>query len=247
MIPYRLAVLTDIHIDDKENLRYGIDTKSNLLLLFKDIKKQQIRHIIITGDLCYNTPKISTYKWIKEQLELHGFDYNIIPGNHDSANMVKEVFKMKQSFFSLNEWGKKVLFLDTSNNTLPQEQQDWIHSELKDVTKEIIIFMHHPPMLMDSLFMDTRYPLRNIDETQNLFQSINKKLTIFCGHYHSEIKKEYKNQEIYLGPSNIFQIDRKQPEFKIESYNPGWRYLEFEKNTIINIVNSINIGRDNEK
>ncbi len=245
MIPYRVAVITDIHIDNDEELRYNISTKSNLLKLFQDIKSSNINFIIITGDLCYNVPKIYIYKWIKEKLDEWGFEYLIIPGNHDNPQMIKEVFNMSTTFYSLKEWNRQVLFLDTYNNRLPIEQQDWIKNEIKNNTDdEIIIFMHHPPVLMGSKFMDTKYPLRNIEQTQELFLNINKKLTIFCGHYHTEIIKEYGNQQIYLTPSNIFQIDRNHLDFTIESYNPGWRYLEFSEKKIITQINYIDIGRD---
>lgn len=244
MIPYRVAIITDLHIDDKEKMNFGINSKSNLLLLLKDIKEQKIHHLIILGDLCNLDPKIYIYKWIRKQLENYSFRYNIIPGNHDDILMIKEVFGIKSSFFSLNEWGRKVLFLNTSDNSLPEEQLNWIKDELKDINKEVVIFMHHPPTLLNCKFMDRKYPLQNIEQTQELFTGLEKELIIFCGHYHDNIRLKYKNQLIFTTPSNVFQIDEIQNDFRIKTYNPGWRFVEFNKGEIDTEVNYIDIGRD---
>ncbi len=244
MIPYRVAIITDLHIDDKDKMNFGIDAKSNLLLLFEDIKKQRIQHIIILGDLCNMDPKIYIYKWIKEQLDIYKFSYNIIAGNHDDILMIKEVFGINSPYFSLNEWGRKVLFLNTSDNSLPTKQLNWIVEELKECDKEIVIFMHHPPTLLNCKMMDRKYPLQNIEATQKIFMGVNRELNIFCGHYHDNIELEYNNQHIYLTPSNVFQIDEMQHDFKIKTFNPGWMFVEFKKNRIETEVNYIDIGRE---
>lgn len=243
MMPYRVAIVTDLHIDNKDKMNFGIDAKSNLLLLLEDIKKQQIQHLIILGDLCNMDPKIYIYKWIKDQLNKYNFTFNIIPGNHDDPLMLKEVFGLKNSFFSMKEWGRKVLFLNTSNNSLPIEQLDWIKNELELCDKEVIIFMHHPPTLLNCNMMDSNYPLQNIDQTQELFMNLGKELTVFCGHYHDEVEFQYNNQHIFLTPSNVFQIDEVIQEFTIKTFNPGWRFVEFKKDIIKTKVNYINIGR----
>jgi Icc protein len=244
MIPYRVAILTDLHVDDKDKMNFGIDAKSNLLLMLQDIKKHRIHHLIITGDLCNMDPKISIYKWIKEQLDNYSFNYNIIPGNHDNFLMIKEVFGNREPYYSLVEWGRKVLFLNTADNTLPTEQLNWLKDELKECKKETIIFMHHPPTLLNCKMMDSKYPLLNIEETQKIFNEINKELIIFCGHYHDEIYFKYKNQEIFVTPSNIFQIDEKTKDFNIKTYNPGWRFVEFQKDKVNTQVFFINLERE---
>jgi Icc protein len=104
--------------------------------------------------------------------------------------------------------------------------------------------MHHPPTLLGCKMMDTKYPLKNIIQTQEIFTGIERNLTIFCGHYHDDLVFKYKNQEIFVSPSNVFQIDEGSVDFRIKTYNPGWRFVELGRDKIITEVNYINIARE---
>lgn len=245
----KVAQITDIHLDKKEYMPFNIDGKDNLIKIFEDIQDHGINHLFITGDICRDVPQLYIYEWLKEILEKYSFTYNIIPGNHDNVLMINQVFdlgdtyKDGQIYFTLPCESRKILFLDTSTNSLSNEQQKWFKKEVEDCNKPIVIFMHHPPTLIGCNFMDSTYPLQNIDEVQEMFQNINSELTIFCGHYHSEKTFKYKNQSIYLTPSTLFQIDDKEEMFKVSSYTPGWRLIEVEEDKIFTVVKNVEIER----
>ncbi|MGL1892520.1 MAG: metallophosphoesterase [Spirochaetaceae bacterium] len=246
----KVAQITDLHIDKKELMPFNTNGKDNLIRIFEDIKKQGIEHLFITGDICLEFPKIYIYEWLKERLEKYNFSYDIIPGNHDNVSMINQIFdlgdtyKDGQIFFTLPSEDYKLIFMDTCPNMLSKKQQSWFKDEVKKSEKPIIVFMHHPPTFLGHNFMDSNFPLQNIDEVQGTFQSVEKELTIFCGHYHADIHIKYKNQNIYLTPSTLFQIDDKEEDFIVSSYIPGWRLIEFKKNSLFTVVKHVNIERD---
>lgn len=246
----KVAQITDLHIDKKELMPFGTDGQDNLIRVFEDIKKNGIEHLLITGDICLEFPKEYIYEWLKERLEKYNFTYNIIPGNHDNVTMINNVFDLKETYkngqiyYTIESNNRKLIFMDTCPNSLSKEQQHWFTKQVEGCTKDIIIFMHHPPTFLGHNFMDTNFPLQNINEVQNIFQNVKKELTIFCGHYHSEKTITFKNQVIYLTPSTLFQIDDKEDDFKVSSYTPGWRLIEFDIDKVFTSVKYVEIDRD---
>jgi len=89
------------------------------------------------------------------------------------------------------------------------------------------VFMHHPPAICGCLFMDTKYPLKNIDEVRKSLKKVPNLHNIFVGHYHTEKFIVQDGKNIHLTPSTMMQIDTRTPNFRMEHVRPGWRIIDW--------------------
>ena len=124
--------------------------------------------------------------------------------------------------------GEFIIFLDTTTGVVSQKQLNWLKEQLAAHQEELIIFMHHPPLIGGVPFMDSKHYLRNMDEVQAVLTAHPYNLTIFTGHYHVEKTIRYKNLEVNITPSCFFQIDQQSREFKVDHYRVGFRKIEVE-------------------
>ena len=74
--------------------------------------------------------------------------------------------------------------------------------------------------------MDTKYPLKNIEEVRETFRSIPNLNNVFVGHYHTEKLIVQDGINIHLTPSTFMQIDTRTPNFRMEHSSPGWRIID---------------------
>ena len=156
----------------------------------------------------------------------------IIPGNHDNSVLISKVFGLKlknDRLYYYKVHGRYlVFFLDSSNSMVGKKQIEFIKKiSALNPDKEIIIFMHHPPVNTGCVYMDKNYPLLNMHEFQKGIQDIKRLTHIFCGHQHCDRTIEHINVDIHITPSTFFQIDCSLESFRVESYNIGYRVIEF--------------------
>lgn len=227
----QIAHLTDIHIAKEKEDTYGVDVRSNFLKTLDHIKSFSIDLMVITGDLSFRDAASSIYKWIKKHLDEMHIPYYLIPGNHDNAKMLSKIFHFEhhegQLFYKKIIAEKTFIFLDSSSYKLPKKQLNWLIEQDFSNEEEIILFIHHPPLLAGSYYMDTKYPLKNIKQTQEIFQKLGKHIHVFCGHYHTERSLVYKNQNIFITPSTFFGIDPDAQKLQTNSHI-GWRRIWFQ-------------------
>jgi len=205
--------------------------------------------IVITGDLAFRKPSESIYNWIKNKLEKKNYNYLIIPGNHDDPDLISRVFGLKlnneQLYYYIIQKRYLIFFLDTSDSTVSKKQIAFINKvSNKNKDKEIIIFMHHPPVNTGCIYMDRKYPLMNMNEFQKVMEEIDRLTHIFCGHQHCSRNIQYGDIEIFITPSTFFQIDCSLESFRVESYNIGYRIIEFDNKYVDTRLNYLEMGEN---
>ena len=245
------AQISDLHISGMEEHAYGVDVRENFLKILSSIQEfnEQIDHIVITGDLSFREGNSEIYKWVKEQLDNSGYEYSVIPGNHDNTYLMKEVFPEipdesgnGEMFFKRDFGFGEAIFLDTSKKSMSKTQVNWFEDNLKASDKEQIVFMHHPPMLAGIKYMDREHSLLNMADLKKAFAERINDLNIFCGHYHTEKAYKEGNVSVFITPSGFFQIDQASDNFKVGSYNIGWRKITWEPGEINTTVRYIQIS-----
>ena len=238
----RIVQVTDLHVGLEGEDTYGIDVRANFLKVKDAILQMRPDHIVVSGDLCFDTGDKSVYIWIKQHLDELKIPYDIISGNHDDPVMLAEIFGLnhclhnKQLYFAKTIGGYPFLFLDTTSGHLSKEQLDWLQSELEQHQREIVIFMHHPPLMAGVPFMDGKHALKNQTEVQEILYQHPYPISIFTGHYHVEKNIRHGNTVVHITPSCFFQINQKEPEFKVDHYRIGFREITFENGTIMDTV-----------
>lgn len=231
----KIAQITDLHIGLVSQETFNVDVRDNFLIILGEVVFDKPDLIVITGDLCFDQGEISIYKWIKEKLDNTEIPYLIVPGNHDDAKMMMEVFEIDYShgedeiYFAKKLAKTTALFLDNSKAEHSENQKKWLKRQLHQADKNIVVFTHYPPTNCKVEFMDKNHSLKDIKKIQEIFHSYDKNIYLFCGHYHTEKTVHIDNLHIAITPSTYFQIDPNTKEFKVDSYLIGYRLIELSK------------------
>jgi Icc protein len=238
-----IAQVTDIHIGASSTSIRNIRVRKQFLQILQVLSTLKLDLVIFSGDLAAINGEIEAYKWIKQELNKFPHKYIIMAGNHDIlANMKilianKNHIKNGMLYFSYELEKQLLMFLDTSSDTLPQEQCKWLQQQAElNKNREIFLFMHHPPLLCEVQFMDANYPLKNHSEVWQLLQEIPNIKHIFCGHYHTEKTIIKQNKCVYITPSTMMQLSQNHAKYKVDHNIPGWRIINYKNDTLFTNV-----------
>lgn len=231
-----IAHLTDIHIGNPGESPRGVPVRENFLAVLQDIALVQPEALIITGDLTLDVGNREIYRWVHRTLEETGMDYCVLPGNHDDPEMVSEVFSSRAGELSgesrrthrlFQAAGEQLLLFDVPGGEVTEEDLHWLSEALRESrAEEMLLFMHYPPVPLPITHMEQNYALAGRDEVSRLLAETERRVYLFCGHYHNELTQEREGYSVFLTPSTYFQIDPLEEEFAVEHHLPGWRFID---------------------
>ncbi len=228
----RIAFLTDMHLGAEGELVQGVDVRQNFLRALETVAELKPNCLVLGGDICDAKGDPATYAWVRKQIDQLPFPNYVIAGNHDNSVIMAEVFNKRHDltsgelYYALPLEGRPALFLDSSKGEFSATQWDWLREyflALRDTN--IVIFMHHPPLPADVLFMDRKYAFRQSDEFLELVRDLPCHVTVVCGHYHVEKVVQRGNLLVLLSPSTFYQLKQDTPEFAVDSYQIGIREI----------------------
>ena len=161
----KIAFICDIHLDEKNPVTYGVDSKKNWEHILKDVRKRKIDQLVFGGDIGAAT----AHDWFFATLKQ--FNLKLIIGNHDAYSEVSKHYSTGESptslFYTEKEASLKFLYLDSSSKKINEDQLNWIAHEIK-TKSNLVIFIHHPILKVDTP-IDRKHPLLNRDEIVELF------------------------------------------------------------------------------
>lgn len=227
----KIIQLTDMHVDSPSDDTHGIDVRTNFEKTLNAAVSRKPDLLILTGDLCHTEGDKSTYDWIKNKLNQIDIPYEIISGNHDDNKLLTETFNLENDtkggelFFERSHGDYKLHFLDSSTYHVSKQQQDWLQVQLNQSKKPFNLFIHHPPCEVGALFMDSNYPLKNWEEIQAILLSTDRKVNVFCGHYHTDKITINKNLTVFVTPSTYVQIAGNNQDFQVAHNRIGYREI----------------------
>lgn len=235
---FRIGQIADVHLiadnDEADHLK-SVESFEKTLA---DADKFDLDLFVISGDMTeHSFPQ--EYQLFFEMMKAYSGKWCMIAGNHDkSADIARySPFPIElhhgEYFYKKTVNEVALFFLDSSTDSVSKSQLEWLKEEAAKESKEIFIFMHHPPCLCGHLFMDSRYALKNWNETKSVMEEIPNLRAIFTGHYHSAMEVNLENgKKVYLTPATQMQLNPDVSEFNIISTVPGWRYIEYKNEKI---------------
>jgi 3',5'-cyclic-AMP phosphodiesterase len=228
----KIAFITDLHIDNEGILILDLDTRQQFKQVLDQVKNSDYDMIILGGDLCNTVGEEEIYHWIQKQLDDLNIPVLAISGNHDDSTMLANHLHLEHHLKSGSLYYKNILegfeaiFLDSSTGELGADQWSYLEEYCQIPSKQLLIFMHHPPLICDVIAMEPKYQFKETDKFKSLQQRYSDKyFHIFTGHFHTERTMSYQNATINITPSTYVQIDPGQASFTPVFGKIGYREI----------------------
>jgi len=212
--------LTDVHLcRNKNDLVYGRNPYYSFREILNLIHKKipELSLIVITGDISEDVT-LSSYEIADSLLNEFKNTCYWITGNHDDFSILPSKIKNK---YIKNEWelgAWKFIALDTTikgedYGLLSNLELQKLNSFLS-TNKEhpVIICMHHPPIDVDSVFIDS-IGLINKKCFWNELANYSNVKAVLSGHVHQQITANVEGILVSCAPSTFVQWLPKSKEF----------------------------------
>lgn len=243
MKPYKIAVLSDIHI--KANSRHS-EYREYFDLLYNELRKLDLDCILICGDIFHSKTSQSPdsyllcfefFNKLKEIAELH-----ILAGNHDlNEKNLEKLDAITPVTDNINENGNSVVYhkLSLDNYYFPLikgrpevvfrpfsllDKEKWKYDRIGLRDDDILIGIFHGPL--KGVKTDIGYVFSNAQDVKD-FEEIDY---MFCGDIHTKFNY-YKNKKISVG--NPIQqdfgegLDKGFMYYEISSRDEfTWQYIQ---------------------
>jgi 3',5'-cyclic AMP phosphodiesterase CpdA len=222
-----IAYLTDTHLDEPTPATHGADERHNWQLALADLSTRPIDVVVFGGDIGLFSAYPDFFESLSGYPNLH-----VTPGNHDTSAQVRHFLPSASHsgsgfYHSEEDDDFKWIFVDSSTDKISPEQMAWLESQLQNCHKEILLFIHHPILAVDTP-VDRKYPLENRAAFKDLLLRHTKKVTVFCGHYHIEDHTSEGNITQYVTPAISYQIKKGTIEMEGDATYFGYRLIEID-------------------
>ncbi|MFD2190696.1 metallophosphoesterase [Pistricoccus aurantiacus] len=230
----RLIQITDSHLqaDPKARCRTG-HPLSRFEQVLKYARRQQPDAVILTGDIGENGSP-GAYRLAVERLDQLGCPWYWLAGNHDDPEVMARHRSVVDEI-ELDRW--RLLMLNTqvigeSFGKLGEAQLKRLAVRLRQDERPTWLVMHHPPVTIDSAWMDAI----GLQDRQALWQCLERfpqVRGILCGHIHQAFTQTVvcsggkiavhgcpATSDQFLPRSDAFAVD--------EQAMPGYRVVELE-------------------
>lgn len=221
MSEMKFVQITDSHLLEGGNVKlHNIPINEIHVKIFSEIKKieTEIEFILVTGDISENGSDES-YLNAREIFSSLNKPIYWIAGNHDNLKAIQlfnnQTNIRSEKSFTVN--GIHFVLLNSvalssdgknrSRGVLSSKELDFLKMELEqNVTKQIIVALHHPP-IKSGTWKDDRM-LENAEEfLEAINQFSNVKLVLY-GHQHQANETTIGETIFYSPPAASFQFDK---------------------------------------
>lgn len=247
----RIIQITDLHIGLENEDTHGVDVRENFIQIFEAAHSYKPDFLVFTGDVCYSNGQRDIYEWFHCKIKdaASNIPTFFLSGNHDDTKMLAEVLGLEnmlhdnELYFFQHLGEKPCLFLDSSKGVISDNQLSWIKEKLKQIDRELFIFVHHPFIPMNVPYMDGKHSLKNSDDVIKILSGFPHKIFAFSGHYHVDKLVEFENLSMYVTPSCFFQIHPFEIPFTIDHYKIGFRVIDIEDDRLLTTVRYLDGNR----
>ena len=215
---FLIAHMSDLHVLAEGELAYGtVDTTPMVERAIAHLAKLSPAAVVITGDLVHHVQK-AEYIRLKKMLTQLTMPVYLIPGNHDSRELIRETFTNHTYLpvtgfihYTIETYPLRLIMLDTNvpgegRGELDSDRLTWLDHQLShQPDRPTLIFMHHPPFatgieLMDGFSLSGHQALANIVKKYDCIKRIG------CGHIHRPIQTLWAKTLAYTVPSPVHQV-----------------------------------------
>jgi 3',5'-cyclic-AMP phosphodiesterase len=233
----RFIHITDSHIGpDRAHTGYGHNAYDNLAALVTHLNQLPFRpdFVLHTGDVVENA--VEPEYWLaKELLSQLNYPVYYVNGNHDEAEALQRVLlgtphPLRRFDYTFEAGGVQVVVLDTRGvrhpaGLLESEQLARLSALCTAEGPPMIIAMHHPPLPVDSRWIDFGWQLgmmllENGDDFRATIAPARERLRgVFFGHLHRSYQA-YRDGVLYVGATPCFGLLESYPDQFVPAASP---------------------------
>src|SRR5690606_3034729 len=237
-----IAQISDLHIQAGGKDTELIQAEQHLTTCIQTLNRLAPRPdlVVITGDLTEHGRK-QEYLKLKPLLAELDIPYLLIPGNHDSPAMLREIFhehtylQTDSPFiqYVIDDWPLRIVALDTtvpmrSEGMLCAERLQWLADTLAQAPDTpTLVLMHHPPFETGIKHMDDLGLLNGREDFARIIAPYRNIERILCGHLHRTIMCRVGSTVASTCPGTAHQIALDlEPNAQALSFNfepPGYQ------------------------
>jgi len=215
-----IAQISDLHIKPPGvKMRDRVDTALHLERAVQHILALDERPdiVIATGDLV-DRGKPEEYAQLRELLAPLPMPVHVVPGNHDSRDMLRAAFPEQERLldtefvqYVLDNYPVRLIALDTwmpdvIHGELCDARLDWLQRKLGESDRPTILFMHHPPFACGLAGMDKVRLNRGAERLAELVRANPQIERVLCGHVHRPVQVRWAGTIASIGPSTAHQV-----------------------------------------
>lgn len=230
--PLLVAQITDTHLfADPNQEQKGIVTAKSLQFVIERVEQLQPQPdvLLLTGDLSQDeTPE--SYRYLQSILHPLSIPAYWIPGNHDDLPLMEQILDREPIFpdksFQLGSW--QFILLNSAihgcvHGKLSLPSLEWLEHQLQNANHSpTLIAIHHPPLFVNSAWMDN-ISLQNRDDLLAILNRHPQVRLVIFGHIHQEFSHERQGIHYFGTPSTCVQFAPNLDEFGLDSLPPGFR------------------------
>lgn len=227
--------ITDTHLNDRAGESFhGLNTKDSLESVLADsiMRYPDIDFLLFTGDIS-QTGNEESYSLFKSVIEQYDIPIYCLPGNHDNPDLLRQIVPTspnssikqfqfgKKSLVLLNSWVENEHYGRISQHCLRQ-LGDYLKSNNDRFN---IIAVHHPPVLVNSDWLD-QIGLKNQAELLQVINNYSQKALLLFGHIHQEYDQLLNGLRLLATPSTCYQFKVNSDYMtRRDTLPPAYRYI----------------------
>ena len=220
-----IVQITDCHLQPQPSDRYrGCYPDARLDRVIQNIRQINVRegrfdHLVLSGDIAQSGAQQAYQRVLDKTLDI-ALQRHWIPGNHDDKQCMSAYAAMQQKVVLESAWA--MVLLDSTSHpdgvgsgSLSASELDFLSTIDQLDAKHILLFMHHPPIEVGSLWQD-EIKLANSDVFWQQLKTLNKVRAISFGHLHQELHLIKQGIELFCTPATAPQFKARQNKPEIE-------------------------------
>jgi alkaline phosphatase len=206
----RIGLVTDLHYADKPTAgtRHYRDTAGKLAEAAAQFQKDKIDLVVELGDFIDAADSVDVEKQylksINGEFSKIARDRHYVLGNHCVDTLTKPEFldavEQEKSYYSFDRAGCHFVVLDAcfrsdgqpygrknsqwTDANIVKEELDWLQADLKQVTGDVIVFVHQ------RLDVSNNHGVKNGADVRKVLEASGKVRAVFQGHSHQNDLKE---------------------------------------------------------
>lgn len=234
-MPHKVLQVTDTHLFRVPGeTQKGVDTHATLQAVVDDIAATHADFdaLLLTGDLSQDeTPE--SYELLGRMLApVRSAPIHAIPGNHENLDHMRSRLEAVDvhvlTDVHVGKWRIAMLNSQVAGRVhgeLGADQIGRLSESLRGAQEHVIVALHHPPVPVDSAWIDTSRCLDGDDLLRALANPPVR--AVVCGHVHQQFETAWQGIAILTTPSTCVQFTPRAYEFDIDpTAAPGYRILE---------------------